>query len=96
MIKEKNLTFDLLSDPGNKVAQQFGPVYTFPDDLRQIYLKFGIDLEQFNGDDSWTLPMPAGIIIDQESMIRYIETDPDYTIRPDPRDTIEALKAMKG
>ncbi len=95
LIKAKKLTFDLLSDPGNKVAKQFGLVYTFPDDLRQIYLKFGIDLTRFNGDESWTLPMPARFIVDQGSIIRYSATDTDYTIRPDPGDTIEALKAMK-
>ncbi len=93
--KERNLTFDLLSDPGNKVAQKFGLVYTFPDDLRQVYMTFDINLELFNGDASWTLPMPARFIIDQESTIRYAETDPDYTKRPDPINTIEALKSMK-
>ncbi len=95
LIKEKNLTFDLLSDPGNKFAKQFGLVYTFPDELRQVHMKFGIDLNHFNGDESWTLPMPDSFIIDQGSMIRYSATDPDYTIRPEPGDTIEALKAIK-
>ena len=85
----------MLSDPGNRVAKKFGLVYKFPQDLKQVYLKFGIDLEKFNGDDSWTLPIPARYIIDASGIIRYRESDPDYTIRPEPKDTIQALKVLK-
>lgn len=94
LIKEKNLSFELLSDPGNQVAKKFGLVYQVPEDLKQIYLKFDINIEKFNNDDSWTLPIPARYIVDGNSVIRYAEADPDYTIRPDPTHTIEALKSL--
>jgi peroxiredoxin len=94
LISQKNLTFDLLSDPGNQVAGAFGIAYSFPEDLKNLYLKFGIDLPKNNGDESWTLPMPARFIIDPGSIIRYAEVDPDYTVRPEPAHTIEALKAL--
>jgi len=35
------LTFDLLSDPGNRAAKTYGLVHTLPEDLRKIYLQFG-------------------------------------------------------
>jgi len=94
MIKKDNLTFDILTDEGNKVAAQFGLVFKVPDYLKEIYLKFGIDLERFNGDDSWTLPVPARLIIDTNSVIRSADADPDYTVRPEPDETIEKLKAL--
>jgi peroxiredoxin len=94
LVDQKHLSFDLLSDPGNKVAKIYGLVYTFPEDLKKLYLNFGIDVAKHNGDDSWTLPMPARFIIDRNSVIRYAEVDPDYTIRPEPRHTIEALKSL--
>jgi peroxiredoxin len=94
LIKEKNLSFDIFSDPGNKLAHSYGLVYTLPPDLREVYLKFGIDLPLYNGDDSWELPMPARFIIDQEGIIRYAEYDPDYTTRPEPEHTLEALKQL--
>ena len=84
----------MLSDTGNKVAKTFGLVYTFPDDLRQLYLKFGIDLEKYNGDETWTLPIPARYLIDQTGTIRYVKADPDYTVRPEPEDTLAALKEI--
>jgi len=67
---------------------------TLPNDLRELYRKFGIDLKRFNGDDSWRLPIPARFIIDSNSLIRYASADPDYTVRPDPRETVAALQTL--
>ncbi len=94
-VAEKHrLTFDLLSDEGNRVAQKFGLVFKLPEDLRQVYLKFGINLPSVNGEDSWTLPMPARFVVDQTGTIRTADVDPDYTRRPDPARTVEALRAL--
>jgi len=41
-----------LSDPGNQTASAYGLVYSLPQDLRKIYLQFGIDVPKHNGDDS--------------------------------------------
>jgi hypothetical protein len=43
------------------------------------------------GDDSWTLPIPARLIICTDGVIRYAEINPDYTERPEPEDTLSAL-----
>jgi len=94
LVKAKKLTFEVLSDPGNALAQKFGLVYALPEDLRKIYLQFGIDLPKHNGDDSWTLPLAARFIIDRQAVIRYAEADADYTVRPDPEDTLKALKSI--
>ena len=92
--EEKKLTFEILSDPGNEVAQRYGIKYKLPEDLREVYLQFNIDLPKYNGDDSWTLPLPARLVIDQEGIIRYAAINADYTVRPDPEETIAALKNM--
>lgn len=85
---------EILSDPDNQTAEKYGLVFTVPEDLKQVYLKFGTDLLKYNGDDSWRLPMPARYIIDQDQVIRYAEVNPDYTIRPDPSHTINELKII--
>ena len=95
-MKQNGLSFDVLSDQGNAVAQQFGLAFPLAEDVRPIYLElFKIDLSRFNGDDSWTLPMPARFIIDQRSIIRAAEVNPDYTVRPEPSETVAALRAMQ-
>lgn len=94
LAKKHNLTFDLLSDEGNRVAEQYGLVFSLPDYLKELYLQFGIDLPRFNGDESWALPMPARFIIDRNSIIRAVNADPDYTVRPEPSETIEELRKL--
>ena len=54
--------------------------------------KFNINLEIQQGNDEWALPMPARFIIDQEGIIQYAESKPDYRTRPNPDELIEVLK----
>jgi len=76
------------------VAERYGIKFKLPDDLKKIYQKFKINLNEYNEDDSWTLPMPARLIIDKAGIIRYAKINPDYTVRPDPSETIAALKEI--
>jgi peroxiredoxin len=94
MAEKNHLGFDLLTDAGNVVANKFGLVFKFPDDLRELYTSFGVNLPRFNGDDSWTLPMPARFVIDRSGIIRHVDVDPDYTVRPDPAATVAFLKTL--
>ncbi len=94
MTERHNLGFDLLSDPGNAFAASLGLVFTVPDELREVYLSLGIDLPKHNGEDSWTLPMPARFVIGGDGIIRAADVDPDYTHRPEPQKTIDDLIAL--
>ena len=91
---EKKLGIDILSDPGNTVAESYRIRYKLPDDLSALYLKFGINVPEHNGDDSWTLPMPARYIIDQAGNVCYARVSADYTVRPEPEEAVAALKAL--
>jgi peroxiredoxin len=63
---------------------------------RKVYLQFGIDVPKHNGDVSWTLPMAARFIIDRSGIVRYAEVTTDHTVRPEPEDTIAALKEIQS
>jgi peroxiredoxin len=94
MMKGKGLSAVMLSDPGNKIAARYGLRHKVGEDLKKVYRQFDINLDEYNGDDSWTLPLPARIIIDRQGIIRHADISADYTIRPDPQETIEELKKM--
>jgi peroxiredoxin len=36
----------------------------------------------------------AWFIIDRQGIIQMAESDPDYTTRPEPQETLEALRAL--
>ena len=91
----KPLAFEILRDFGNQVAERYGLVFTLPDDLRAMYLKFGIDLARGNGDGTWRLPVPARFVIDREGVIRAVDADPDYTRRSEPAQTVEVLMKLR-
>ena len=94
-MRDKNaLNFHLLSDPGNAYAAELGLRFELPPELKKLYMSFGVDLPKYNGDQSWTLPVPARLVVDQHGIVRAADVDVDYTHRPEPTKTIEDLKAI--
>ena len=94
MVEKHGLKFDLLRDPGNAYAAELGIRFQVPDSVKEIYLSFGNDLAVNNGDDSWTLPMPARIVIDSGGIVRAADIDPNYTSRPEPDKTLADVRAL--
>lgn len=94
MANKQKLTFPILWDEKSEVAQVFGLAFTLPDDLRQVYLGFGNDLAIRNGDPSWRLPVPSRFVVDRAGVVRSVQADPDYTHRPEPETTVEALRKV--
>jgi len=90
----RGLTLDILHDPGGEVASAYGLTFTLPEDLQAVYTGFGLDLPTLNGDGAWTLPLPARYIVDAGGSVRYARIHADYTTRPEPEDTLEALRAL--
>ena len=88
------LSFEVLRDFGNRVAEAYGLAFTLPEDLQAFYLSFGIDLAQGNGDGTWRLPVPARFVIDRQGIVRAVDADPDYTRRPEPAQTVEILQGL--
>ena len=92
---EKNaLEFEVLSDIGNRVAQEFGLVWRLPEDLREVYLGFfKLALPEYNGDDTWELPLTATFVVGRDGVIRFAFVDPDYTRRAEPAEILAALRS---
>lgn len=95
-IAEKNrLAFPVLSDVGNKVAADFGLVFTVDARIQAMYLeRLGNDLPRLNGDDSFTLPLPATYVIGQDGIIAYAYVNADYRLRAEPEEALAALEGL--
>ena len=93
-VERDRLSYPLLSDLGNGVARTMNLAWSFPEDLKQVYLQFGIDLAKVNGDSSWELALPASIIVGFDNTVRYISADPDYTVRPEPEEIVEVIRGL--
>jgi len=92
--RKLNLTFDLLTDLHLETAERFRLAFALPDYLRDLYRSFGNTLDRFHDESEYRLPTPARYVIDQEGVIRAADVNADYTVRPDPSETVKVLKAL--
>lgn len=90
------MTFAILSDVGNRIARQFGLVFTIDEAVHDTHKQVGANLPAFNGTESWELPMAGTLIVDQSGTIRLAFVDPNFTRRLDPSIIIARLKELKG
>lgn len=91
MRDQHKLTFPILSDSGNQVAAQFGVAYTVPDYQQELFKTVFVNLPFINGDESWTLPMPATFAIAPNGLVTFSFADPDYTLRAEPAEVLRSL-----
>src|SRR5580698_945337 len=92
-VQQHGLQFPLLHDPGAKLAEQFGLVYTVPE-YHQRYLKsILVNLPFLNGEASWRLPIPATYVIGRDGRVLFAEAHADFRVRPEPADVLAALFA---
>ncbi len=92
--RQNGLGFPILGDHGGVVAAQFNLRWTLPEYLRVAHKTLGADLTQFNGEESWTLPMNARYVIAQDGVIAYAEVNADYTRRPEPSAIFPVLEQL--
>jgi peroxiredoxin len=93
--QEKNeLTFTVLSDPGNQVAAALGVLTAPTEDARAAQRTVGLDLPASNADGTHGVPMPTVVIVDSGGIIRWIDVHPNYTTRTEVADIIDALSVL--
>jgi peroxiredoxin len=93
--ENKKLEFPILTDKDNKFAKKIGLVFGVPAELKAVYKKFGIDLEESQGNSDWNLPMPATYVVSKKGKIIYAFVDADYTLRATAEDVLNALAKTK-
>jgi len=94
--KEKQeLSFEVLSDQGNKVAAQYHLVSQVTDEVLALW-EGKLDLEEYNGDDSGQLPLAATYVVDADGVIRFAFAKAEYRERAEPADVVRVLRELKA
>lgn len=89
-----SLDYFVLSDVGNRVAEDMGLLYTLPTDLCRVYQE-RLNLSAYNADTSCRLPLAATYVIDRDGVIRWAFLNADYRKRAEPADIIQALRSLQ-
>lgn len=92
--KEKELSFPVLSDVGNKVAQQYGLAYGVGAKVADTLRGLGIDLSAYNGTSDDELPLTATFIIGSDGVIAWSWVEANFKHRADPADILAALAQL--
>jgi hypothetical protein len=53
--------------------------------IKQAYQGFGIDLERFQGNGGWLLPIPATLVVGRDGLVKARFVDPDFRHRMQSR-----------
>lgn len=97
MAEKHGIPIDILSDATSEVLKKYRLWYAVPAEVKALYLeKFGLNLEKHNGAGRWELPVPATYVLDTAGVVRAGEADPDYTVRMEPSEVVEAIRKIVG
>jgi peroxiredoxin len=89
------LSFTVLSDPGNQIAASLGILTSPTDGALLSQRQLGLELAERNADGTAALPMPTTVLLDADGVIRWIDVHPDYTTRTEPWQILDAVSAAR-
>lgn len=96
MSETNELTYTVLSDPGNQIAGQLSLLTAPTDAARGAQAELGLDVPAVNADGTHALPMPATVLVGADGTIRWIDVHPDYTTRTEAGTILDAVRKLLG
>lgn len=93
-IADNALPFPILSDVDLAYALSLGMVYWVGTEVKQLYEDLDLDLERFQGNSGYFLPMAAKFIVGRDGIIKARQIDVDYRQRMEPSVILEALARL--
>jgi peroxiredoxin len=93
-VEKNDLAYPVLSDVGGELAAALGIRFDLSDAVRPYYEKAGHALPARNGDERWSLPLPATFVVAKGGRVAFAEVETDYRRRLDPHEAIAALRGL--
>jgi peroxiredoxin len=84
--------FPILSDLDGGYALELSLLFWIGDEARRAMSGAGVDLVQFQGNDTWMLPIPATFVVGADGVVIARFVDPDYRRRMEVEDLLETLR----
>jgi peroxiredoxin len=92
MREDCNVSFPILCDMDNGYAMSLNLAIWVGTEMQEYMTKIGRRLPEYQGNDTWTLPIPATFVIGRDGRIKARFVDPDYRNRMTIDELIAALK----
>jgi peroxiredoxin len=88
---DSNVRFPILSDMDNGYALSLNLAIWVGDEMEEFMTKIGRKLPQYQGNDSWMLPIPATFVVGRDGRVKARFVDPDYRKRMAVEELIKSL-----
>ena len=92
MKNDSGVNFPILTDMDNGYAMSLNLAIWVGAEMKDYMTSIGRILPDYQGNDSWILPIPATFVVGQDGRIRACFTDPDYRQRMTIEELIKALQ----
>ena len=92
MREDCSVNFPILCDLDNGYAMSLNLAIWVGAEMQEYMTKIGRMLPQYQGNDSWMLPIPATFVVGEDGRIKARFVDPDYRKRMTIEDLIGVLK----
>ena len=92
---EAQSPFPVLTDIDNGYALSLNLAIWIGPDLEQLLSSFGRALPEYQGNDAWTLPIPATFVVGQDGRVTARFVDPDFRQRMSAEELVTAIKAAR-
>jgi peroxiredoxin len=92
MKSDSGVTFPILSDMDNGYAMSLNLAIWVGDEMEEFMTGIGRSLPEYQGNDSWMLPIPATFVVGRDGRIKARFVDPDYRKRMAIDELLAALK----
>src|SRR5712691_2120301 len=90
---EAQSPFPVLTDIDNGYALSLNLAIWIGPDLERLLSSYGRALPEYQGNDAWTLPIPATFVVGQDGCVTARFVDPDFRQRMSAEELVEAIKA---
>ncbi len=90
-----DLSFKVASDPDNRLGRRFGILYTADAASQAAQRAKGGFIGDTTGTQTWELPQPTVIVIDQDRVVRFVDVSPDWLVRTEADPVIAAVRALE-
>jgi len=92
---EAGSPFPVFTDIDNGYALSLNLAIWIGPDLEQLLSSFGRVLPDYQGNDSWMLPIPATFVVGRDGRVAVRFVDPDFRRRMSVEELIAALAAAR-
>lgn len=97
MAEKHQIPIDVVSDGNGGVLKRYRLWFAVSAEIKELYRdKFGINLDKYNGEGRWELPVPATYVLDGQGIVRAGVADPDHTVRMDIEEILTTLTTIRG